>query len=378
MKRFGQIAVIVLFVGILWAPLIGTPFRFSDEHEALTTAERRFPNGSLSLKESHGDVELWVKQIQAWYEDSFAFRSQLMRMYNISHYLIHSYPNGYFGRRGYRFRPFDVSQSLDIDSDEQWAVRSRSLGRIQKLCDQQNTPCVFFIIPTKAALHPELAPRWLQRAGSESNRNRLVEVIREQGLPVVDLISTLRGDSQKTGRVLFRRQDVHWRTEASIIAYRAIVSEIQKYIPDARLLSPSDFSLKTRQKTKFSRRYYLDSICSEPFTRISEINRPPLRIVEGDVVRTQTVRRISCDYAAEVFREGGGGQTVVFVRDSFLQMCSPLLNHSFSHTVYLNQFSEGQNPWQIIETYHPDVLVFAMHERVMGEYLDRIDALLQD
>ncbi len=74
--------------------------------------------------------------------------------------------------------------------------------------------------------------------------------------------------------------------------------------------------------------------------------------------------KVSRGGQADVFCQGLKDQTVVFVRDSFSIQPSALLNHSFAHTVYLNNSVEGASPEEIIKKHHPDLLVFALQEEL--------------
>ena len=373
MKKNMYWIVSFLFVAILWVPLIGTPFRVDKEHEALVEAERRCPQGTLSLKECQGDVELWVKQVRLWYADSFAFRAHLMAVYNMAHYAIRNYPTAYAGKRGYVIKRKWICESLTPIPEVQWEVRSQSLEKIHQLCEQSKTPCLFVVIPSKKTIHPELFPRWIRQRDSNARRERLVCLIREKGLPVVDLTSALRADAERTKRVLFRKYDTHWSVEGSVVGYREMIPAIQQFIPEARLLSDEDYMMVTDEfATRFSKKYYLDAICSEPLTKIEKINLPPVKVVRGTNVRVRTVQDVPRLQTVEVFCEGLGDSTVLFVRDSFLKMPSPLLNHSFAHTVYLNNSGAGKDPKTVLETFKPDLLVIALQQKVMGDYLDRM------
>lgn len=373
MKKNIHLILSVLFVAALWVPLIGTPFRYEKEQKKLRGSERRRPHGTLSLKECDGNIDRWVEQVQLWYKHSFAFRSRLMAGYNISHYLIRNYPTGYVGKHRCMLRKSSIKNSLVPVSEEQWVDRSESLDRIRQLCDQADVPCLFFVIPSKKTTHPELLPRWIRQRDSNGTRDRLVRLIRGKGLPVMDLTPALLANVEKTGRVLFRKYDIHWGVDGSIVGYREMIPAIKEYIPEARLLSEDQYSMVCDEfSTAFSGTYYLNSIASEALFKIKEIHLPPLRIIKGGEEDSSVICKITRSQKAEVFCEGLGDQTVVFVRDSFLTMLSPLLNHSFAHTVYLTNSKAGKDPQQVLETYKPDLLVFALHEGEMGNYLDRM------
>lgn len=373
MKRFWHILIVVAFVGILWIPLISTPFQHEKERKILRYAERREPTKLLSLKECNGDVAVWVKKIQQSYQDCFAFRSSLLRVFNSFHYLIHNYPHGYYGQDAHLFKKGLINKRLRPDGEDQWVLRKRKIRTLRRICDQSEVPFLFVIIPAKDTVHPELAPSWIRTRSTESRRQKIVELIRVAQFPVVDLSVPLKKEAQETGTIFFWKYDNHWNLEGALLGYREMMSAICELLPSARTVEETDYSVALKKHTKgFIRRLYLDYTVSESSRVIDQIHLPPVKVIQNGKERRKSVVRIAREGQAEVFSRGLGDQTVVFVRDSFLTQPSALLNHSFGHTVYLNNSVEGTNPEEIIEKYHPDLLVFALQEELVANYLDNM------
>ncbi len=373
MKRILQFSVIALFMAALWIPPAFTPFRFRQEQQSMTAAENRHPTDDVNP--IGRSMDGWVRDIQQWYRDSFAFRKKLMSLYNLSHVLIRSYPDAYFGAGGHVFKKSLIDISLAPVSEARLADWSKSLDQIQQLREEADTPFLFVIIPSKETVHPELTPQWMRSRNMTAQRRQLIQLIRERNMPVVDLTPALQTYARQTRRILFQKFDNHWNVEGALAGYREMMPVIQTVVPEARCVLPSFYSVAADDRAiQHSRRYYLDSLFRESLMAIREIDLPAVKIVRDGEVRHETVCTIIRRHRAEVFCDGVGDHTVVFIRDSFLNMSSPLLNHSFAHTVYLNNSHHGLDPQHVVAAYKPDLVVIALQEKVVGQYLERMQS----
>jgi hypothetical protein len=371
MKSRLQIAIIALFVATLWLPLLCTPFRFQKERKTLQSVERRTPRGTLEFSRCDQNLERWTKEVQLWYRESFAFRSKLMSVYNISHYLIHSYPKGFYGRDGNMFREHLIIRKIKpIDAAKRGAV-SDNLAELRQVCEQQGVPCLFILIPAKETVHPAVAPRWIRERSSTQKRQTLVDLIRTNNFPVIDLSPVLKNNAEQTGRILFPRYDNHWNLNGALLGYYEMMPIIKTWIPEARTVAENEQLVTRKNEKTFSRSFYLDCLLSEPLDNIKEIRLPPVRIIRQGKEEWCTVKRLAKEGRSEVFCSARGTRTVVFIRDSFFTLTSQLLNHSFAHTVYLNHAKEGSDPVKVVVAEHPDLLVIALQENLMGDYLAR-------
>lgn len=372
MKRRLQIAIIALFMATLWVPLLCTPFRFQQERKTLQNVERRTPGGTPSFSRCDRNIERWTKEVQLWYRESFAFRSKLMNIYNVSHYLIHCYPKGFYGRDGHVFlKDIIIKKIKSVDAAKRGGI-SDTLAEIREVCEQQNVPCFFILIPAKETVHPALAPRWIRERNSAQKRKELIDLIRANDFPVLDLLPVLKSNAEQTGRILFPKYDIHWNVNGALLGYYEMMAIIKTWIPDARTVAENEQLVTRKNEKSFSRSFYLDCLFSEPLDNIKKINLPPVRIIRQGKEEWCTVNRLSKEGRSEVFCSDRGTRTVVFIRDSFFTLTSQLLNHSFAHTVYLNHAKEGSDPVKVVVAEHPDLLVIALQEDLMGDYLARI------
>lgn len=368
-----HIAVIALFAMAIWLPLLCTPRMCRQERATLHKVERRDPAGILSFEECDRNIVQWVEQIQLWYRDSFAFRSKLLELYNVAHYLVHNYPDKIYGAEGHLILRKPIHGALRSLSRNKKNRMAINLEVLRQICVETETPCLFILIPSKVVVHPEFAPRWLRVRSRVQGRRDLLALIRTNRFPILDLSPVLRTKAKETGGVFFHKYDHHWSTEGACAAYCEMMLLIKQFIPEARQLTAEDYSVEMDDyDTRFSRHWYLDAFFGEPMMDIDRINLPPLRIVKDGKESQGTLCPVYRGGRTDVFCSNVGTKTVVFLRDSFLTLPSQLLNHSFAHTVYLNNTVEGRDPREVIETISPDLLVFALHENQLIQYLARM------
>lgn len=370
MKKFGQIAVIALFVAALWVPLLCTPFRAEHERSVLKSAEQREPDDGLSFAAFDGDVGPWVAGVQSWYRDSFAFRSYFLNLYHGAHYLIRNYPGEVFGEDGHVLIRGDVKECLSPLSSRHSRKIRRNLSDLRQVCDEAGVEAVFIVIPSKITVCPQLTPQWVRARCFGQSRANLIGLIRSARFPVFDLSNRMKAYAEKTGKPPFLKYDCHWNMEGAIQGYREMMNVLRVYCPDARTIPQDRYSLVWNEHmVTYTKRRYLDWLLSEPIAEIGSIDLPPVRILSSGVEKYATWYSSGRRDVAEIFCPLLGTQTVLFVRDSFLASPSPLLNHSLPHIVYLNFSKEGRWPREAIARYHPDLLVVALQESVLKKAL---------
>jgi len=373
MKQILHLLPIALFMTLLWLPPLCTPRLCRQEQDILEVAERRNPDGTLSFKDYSRDVEQWVEQAQLWYQDSFAFRSRLLTLYNVAHYQIHNYPAEFYGKEGHLFRKGHETKKLHPLSASKLERIQKNIENLSQVCSQTGTPCLFVLVPSKQTVHPQLAPRWLRERPFDPKRKSLIALIRKNNFPVLDLSTALKNAAEKTGEILYNKYDNHWNIYGALIGYREMISVIRELLPVARMVTEEELSLTHNEyDTRYTDRLYLGGFLSEPITDITGINLPPLRIIKRGKEEHHAVHIVYRRGRTDVFCQDREDSTVVFIRDSFLRLPSQLLNHGFAHSIYFNHSEEGRNLREIIEVDRPDLLVFALHEAAMQNCLRRL------
>ncbi|MCD6321742.1 MAG: hypothetical protein J7L77_01830 [Clostridiales bacterium] len=373
MKQIIHIIVIALFMASLWLPLICTPFQHERERAALQNAENRDPQGTFSFSECEGDVKKWVKETQLWYQESFAFRSILLSLYNATHYLLRNYPEQLFGKGGHLFLKKAIFRKLVPVTSRKRERIKKNLAKLRIVCNKAAIPCQFIIIPAKETVHPDFLPNWLRYRDLNHQRETLVKLIRQQGFPVTDLSETLKLHAQNSREVIYRKYDNHWNVYGALLGYRKIVSALSKSIPEIRLVSEKRYSLSLEKySTHGSKHFYLDFLLSETLPRFQCLDLSPVRVLSTDGEKQVVFYRATRKNCSEVFCPELNTKTVLFIRDSFLTIPSVFLNHSLSHSIYINYSKEGRCPAHIIEVYQPDVLVFALQENSLEGCLLRL------
>lgn len=374
MKNKLHFLVIALFMTVIFIPLFYTPFLYEKERLLLTHAETRDPRGTLSFSECDESVETWVGEAQLWYQESFAFRSVLLRLYNTAHYLLRNYPEEIYGREGHLFRRRTIFKKLASISPDQSRRIRRKLNALHAVTQEADIPCLFIIIPAKETIHPERLPRWLRVWNLGQRRQDINDLIRQEGFPLVDLSETLKKYVEKSDEVLYRKYDNHWNMQGALLGYREIIFALLEFLPETRFVLETQYTLfQEKSSTQDSRHLYLDFLLREDLIRMQHIDLPSVRVLSAGGEKQTVFYRATRKDQSEVFCPNVKTGTVVFIRDSFLDTPSVLLNHSFNHTVYLNYSKEGRCPADVIQLYQPDVLVFALQENALFSCLQRLE-----
>lgn len=370
MKNKTHIAVIALFMAALWFPLLYTPRMCQRERAALTDAENRDPGGTLSFSQCGHSIRKWVGAVQHWFQDSFAFRSRLMCGYSAVNFFVRNYPGEFFGKDGVLFKSLVAENMLSPLTAKKHRIMNRNLEYFYSVCSGKGIPCRIIVIPAKITVHPDLAPRWLRLRCDGRRRTELTGLIREFGIPVLDLSDGLKTYAAETGELLYFKYEYHWNLIGALYGYREMMTFLQPDCPGSRIVTNDSFSIiRNKSMRGHIRHLYLDYFLNEPIFKIDRINLPPVKILEKGRESYASIREVYRNELVETFCLDAGSRTVLFIRDSFLNTPSPLLNHSFGHVVYCNFSNEGRDVNEVIERYQPDLLVVALQESYFENFL---------
>jgi hypothetical protein len=90
---------------------------------------------------------------------------------------------------------------------------------------------------------------------------------------------------------------------------------------------------------------------------------------EDEFIKTKHTFPRQC--VGEAINSHLDGKKALFIRDSFLDELTPLLNHSFAHTVYLehNTKTPEHRIYAAINKYEPDIVLIALQETSLINFL---------
>lgn len=226
-----------LFLALWLAVFIESPvFKASarffgwPDFQARAVQENRILTAHPDLK--HLPLREWGHAIDAWYDDNFAWRSDIIRLYRTYRFFVAMYPIGdqVPGYRGMIFRRNGTWPEIEdylgaIRVDEQMRKDWRTLleGRVA-WADAHGAHYIEAVAPVKAQVHPERAPWTIRKFSGHSSRLQLIDAMKGSFAETNVLYFTddFRREALE-GRELFYPEDHHvnpygcWKLYCGII-----------------------------------------------------------------------------------------------------------------------------------------------------------------
>lgn len=337
------------FNGIVIASLL-VPTLGLTVNQQVTTSEKRdlaqfpslFADGSFNWN--------FLEEMGDWYDDHFAFRSQMISAYATLEQSIFnesSIRNVVAGNDGWLFYRETLDQYIGNNAltDRQIENIVHNLGLYQYALNSQGIPMMVTIAPNKNTVYPEYMKSRYQR--SETNDlDRFVAALNEAGIPYTDLKTALCADE----RTLYYQRDSHWNSQGTLLAYNTLMDQLglehNRYeaLPDTMLEHESD----------------LDGMI-----------HPTGTIPEEDYDYTgqfsyQLNNEISdyMDNWIETSNPDGTGTLFMF-RDSFGEALAPFFANAFHHAYF-----SRLEPYNLLQMsqYQPDVVIFERAERRLAGF----------
>ncbi|MGE4607620.1 MAG: hypothetical protein AAEJ52_12840 [Myxococcota bacterium] len=364
-RSLNRIAILVAVAIGLLAPMAGL---IGGYHGDVAALEFREPALLPEIPRNAEKLRAFPSEMDAFLEDHFGFRSQLLALNSRLHVAIgvSSLPRLMLGKEGWLFhrtpdRVLDQYRGIDRFSPtelERWVL---TMERRQRWLAKRGIRMLITIAPTKHAIYPEYVPDWANVVNREGRYQQLVaRLAMGSPLELVDLHAPLL--EAKLEHRVYHRTDTHWNELGAHAAYATIVERVRESHPEVPLRSVDWFDLEW---------------ILEPFgghARALNISEnmleelPRLQPRSGTrVVRRVWPDRIPDDPINELFftqvieSDLSGQPTVVFVRDSFATNLSLFAQESFRRTVLIHH-GFGGFPRELILSYEPDIVVFEMIE----------------
>ena len=120
-------------------------------------------------------------------------------------------------------------------------IQTMQAGRVENIqsnlqilydsLSERHITLVVVIAPNKATIYPDKLPNEIQKIGSQSELDILINIMKQKGPPVLlDLRQALL-DARRE-RDVYYKTDTHWNSYGSFIAYREIVKTLSQTYPE--------------------------------------------------------------------------------------------------------------------------------------------------
>jgi hypothetical protein len=137
----------------------------------------------------------------------------------------------------YLVRPYILDKRSRIVDPEDTPILENAIDTIvafQQECAKHGAELLVVIVPGKASVYPDLISDRVepQQACKTGHSLRVINELREKGIPVVDLFSPFgeaRMEDAEYGDSLYLARDTHWRTRGARVAARSVAERIREY-----------------------------------------------------------------------------------------------------------------------------------------------------
>ena len=202
-------AAFVLFLAVLWIPLIGLFFgagSYSATNENRNAAPLPTAGGA---------------GFTAYFHDHFGFRRQLIAaqaLFKIRVLGVSSSPDVVIGKQGWLF--YSGEGSMDDGDPTLW------IDLFERRRKSLSAHVLFVVAPDKQSIYPEFLPSSVRRVSSETPMDRFMQAVSlRPGMQVLDLRKPVL-DAKAAGFQVFNRTDTHWNGRGVYAAYLAIAAAI--------------------------------------------------------------------------------------------------------------------------------------------------------
>jgi len=312
----------------------------------------------------------WFARFDAAFSDRFAARNALIALeHAISVRGFHSSPVGnvVLGRDQWLYFAGEDGHALDRHfrgtmpfGDDMVRQLRDELERRRQYLAARGIAYVVSVAPDKATIYPEHLPTWITHMRAPTPLERTAELLkRDPALHFVDLREPLL--EAKRSRQVYYRTDSHWNYLGAIVAYEAIMNEVQRVVGVDRLprIAPPDVPPYVEGVDRY--RGDLARLLGI-WTGYEEPDFAPFAKVLGDPSR-RCARRVDDgkDDGFEVYACARAPDLrAVVYRDSMAIPLIPLLSENFRRVVFVG--SRRLDP-ALIERERPDVVIEEFVER---------------
>jgi alginate O-acetyltransferase complex protein AlgJ len=370
--RFYQIALVILFSGVILISYLNDFFRFYKVPEISQTEKRKVaakPVFDISK------LDPYPGKYENYFNDQFPFRQDLNSLNALlTYYLFHqsSIPDQVeIGKDGWFF----------IQQKESQVFRGKfnlNDQQVNKVVQELHSRALFFekkgirfyvaIAPMKPEIYPEKLPVDFKRAPSGTLTDKVVKAINaDPVIPYIDLKEPLL--NAKKQNIIYYLTDTHWNPVGAFCAYTTIINRIRQDFPEVKPVTEKDFQYKfnTHRGGNLSEMIGMSGHIKE-----SELT-PVFKKVRS---RSQPAKYKIPDWASpssyNVIIKSTGDTTlpsVVIIRDSFGTGLMPFLDESFNTNTYVFDGWWYKRNETIIAEKKPDIVLLLIFEPNLGSLI---------
>ena len=234
--RVAALAFVVIAFAVLVLPLAGMPFA-RDGRTA--DAEKREEAALPSIIVDGSPNMAFFSELDAWYNDHFAFRAQLVdadASLREALFMESSVDNVVVGSDGWLYYHGTMADYQRTAPMTNRALDNAAcnIALMQENAERLGLGFVFTIAPNKNTLYPEHMPYFEAAGAGPSNAERIEPFLESYGVNYLNLFDVL----EEEGRELYLHGDSHWTNEGALVAARALAKTLGHDLGDYETTAP--------------------------------------------------------------------------------------------------------------------------------------------
>ena len=346
---------ILIVAGLLSMPAIcqwlGSAERQSGAEQRTLAQRPAWPDDWSAL------LEL-PKKIDAFVNDQYGLRTQIMWANARLRYALHSSPSpsAYYGVDGWLFYNGDHSLHQISRNSPRYAALKRFadlLAELDAVLQQENRRLVIGVAPNKESVYLEKLPWWLRAKTGPTEYEVLFAELAKTRVHTVDLRAVLREAAQDTP--VYYKTDSHWNMLGALIAYNALVmaaGQANWRIDPVTALQPNPLGFSGDLARYLGLHNYLTEL--------------DWRLAVGDPPKNETILNDRTTFPTRVFDYHHDGPVVLIIGDSFSnRLFKHFLSLHVSRLIWTHHNECGFNA-DLINRYQPDIVFYMPAERMIG------------
>ncbi len=303
----------------------------------------------------------------AFYNDRFAYRQQLVCCINYISYKAFSVSNSpgvAIGHHNWLFFLYggdeETARHYQLFSRDELESWGRVLECRRAWLAARNIRFLFFIAPSKCSIYSEELPSAYKPIGPQSRQDQLLNYLRTHTkVSVIDVRPVLI-DAKKFMQ-LYYYTDTHWTQVGAYAAYTKIAERLQSWFPQIVPFRFSDMAIDTFRFSDgdLQNMLGLNGLIPEMASRALPKHRYSYRKCKlGQNDNLALAHPESAPYATEV--DNPRLPRAICLRDSFMAAMAPWLSEHFRRIEY---YWHQEFPLRAIECGKPDVVIEEIVER---------------
>ena len=375
---FSHIVISLFFIIFLATPMCVS---VTSDTQTVSKAEKRKLAGFPQLIMSRSSIQTFPEKFDAYVNDHFGFRSQIVKLHNYTLCRIFKvspssmvtigsnnwyFFNGdaaiydYLGKIRYTDSQLEKTSSLLVDR-EKWL---NSLG----------IKYLFLPIPNKEPIYEEHLPYQLQANRGKSKYEQIVTYANEHSSfkNLIDVQQLFLNHKEK-GQ-LYLKTDSHWNHDGTYLVYREIINRMQEWFPDI-------VPLELNEEKIWVENFSGDLTNLMNLRGLVTETAPDINIKRSCI--TKKAERLTSIKELAEYKDlpyarlpvtGGCDKKkykVLFIHDSFGKFLQPYFSEQFETVIFVN-YLNFEVAKALIEAERPDIVI----DQRVGRNLEK--ALLPD